>query len=74
MEYIARRIENLMVPFELRVAFSRERFSQLLMMEGKPPAAALRLGHEDVAGIRAGLLSQAEARARSSRPAVDHDR
>ena len=74
LEYVARRIENLMVPFELRVAFSRERFSQLLMMEGKPPAAALRLDHEDVVGIRAGLLNRAEARARSSRPAVHHDR
>jgi hypothetical protein len=41
-------IEKLMEPFELRAAFSRERFSKLLLMEGKPPAAAIRLEHHDV--------------------------
>ncbi len=50
--YIAGRLEKLIAPFELRTAFSRQRFSQLLLMEGLPPAAALRLGHEDVAAIR----------------------
>ena len=50
--YIAQRLERLIAPFELRTAFSRQRFTQLLMMEGEPPAAALRLSHEDVAEIR----------------------
>jgi type IV secretion system protein VirD4 len=53
LDYIVRRLDSLAAPFELRTAFSRERFSQLLMMEGEPPAAALRLEHEDVAAIRA---------------------
>ncbi len=43
---------NLIAPFELRTAFSRQRFSQLLMFEGEPPAAAIRLEHQDVAAIR----------------------
>jgi type IV secretion system protein VirD4 len=50
--YISGRLENLMKPFELRSTFSRERFSQLLMFEGKRPAAAIRLEHQDVAAIR----------------------
>lgn len=49
--YIARRLARLIEPFELRTAFSRGRFTQLLMMEGEPPAAALRLEHEDVTAI-----------------------
>ena len=53
LDYIARRLERLVAPFELRTAFSRQRFSQLLMIEGEPPAAAIRLEHEDVAAIRA---------------------
>ena len=53
LDYIARRLERLVAPFELRTAFSRQRFSQLLMIEGEPPAAAIRLEHEDVAEIRA---------------------
>ena len=53
LDYIAKRLENLIVPFELRLAFSRQRFSQLLMFEGEHPAAALRLDHDDVAAIRA---------------------
>jgi len=36
----------------LRTVFARDRFSQLLMFEGRRPAAATRLGHEDVVGIR----------------------
>jgi type IV secretion system protein VirD4 len=59
--YIARRLENLIEPFELRTAFSRKRFTQLLMMEGEPPAAALRLEHEDVVAIREGALRRARA-------------
>jgi type IV secretion system protein VirD4 len=50
--YIARRVARLIEPFELRTAFARRRFTQLLMMEGEPPAAAMRLEHEDVAAIR----------------------
>jgi hypothetical protein len=46
-------------PFELRTAFSRQRFTQLLMFEGKPPAAAVRLEHEDVVAIRAMVMQQA---------------
>jgi hypothetical protein len=55
LEYLSDRLANLIAPFELRTAFSRQRFSQLLLMEGLPPAAALRLSHEDVAAIKARL-------------------
>jgi type IV secretion system protein VirD4 len=50
--YISKRLERLIAPFEIRTAFSRQSMSQLLMMEGRPPAAAMRLGHDDVAAIR----------------------
>jgi hypothetical protein len=53
LEYVAHRLGKLIEPFELRTAFSRERFSQLLLMEGLPAAAALRLEHGDVEMIRA---------------------
>lgn len=59
LDYIARRLENLAMPFELRTAFSRQRFSQLLMMEGERPAAAIRLEHEDVDAIRKHVLEKA---------------
>jgi len=59
LEYITHRLDNLIRPFELRTAFSRQRFSQLLMIEGERPAAAIRLEHEDVAAIRAHILRQA---------------
>jgi type IV secretion system protein VirD4 len=59
LRYAAGRMGRLIAPFEIRTAFSRERFSQLLLMEGLPPAAALRLDHDDVAAIKAGLLTQA---------------
>ena len=52
LRYAAGRMEKLIAPFELRTAFARERFSQLLLLEGKPPAAALRLEHADVEMIR----------------------
>jgi type IV secretion system protein VirD4 len=52
LRYAAGRLEKLIAPFELRTAFSRQRFSQLLLMEGLPAAAALRLEHHDVAMIR----------------------
>jgi type IV secretion system protein VirD4 len=56
LDYIARRLERIVAPFELRTAFSRQRFSQLLMIEGEPPAAAMRLEHEDVAAIRTQIV------------------
>ena len=56
-----RRLERLMEPFELRTAFARQRFTQLLMMEGEPPAAAIRLEHEDVAEIRRRVVARANA-------------
>jgi len=52
LDYIVRRLDKLIAPFELRTAFSRQRFSQLLMFEGEAPAAAMRLEHEDVSLIR----------------------
>jgi type IV secretion system protein VirD4 len=52
LNYIAQRLEGLIQPFELRTAFSRGRFTQMLMMEGEPPAAAVRLEHDDVQAIR----------------------
>jgi len=61
LDYISRRLERLVEPFELRTAFSRQRFTQLLMFEGEPPAAAVRLEHDDVRTIRT-LVAQ---RARS---------
>jgi type IV secretion system protein VirD4 len=58
LNYIRERLENLVVPFEARTAFSRERHSQLLMIEGERPAAAMRLEHVDVAAIRASILQR----------------
>jgi type IV secretion system protein VirD4 len=52
LDYIARRLEGLIHPFELRRAFSRNSQAQVLMMEGEAPAAAIRLEHSDVAAIR----------------------
>jgi type IV secretion system protein VirD4 len=60
LNYISRRLERLVEPFELRTAFSRDRFTQLLMMEGQPPAAAVRLEHEDVMAIRESALRRAQ--------------
>jgi type IV secretion system protein VirD4 len=59
LTYIARRLEHLIEPFELRTAFSRRHFTQLLMMEGEPPAAAIRLEHEDVTAIRDSVARRA---------------
>ena len=56
LRYAAGRMEKLIAPFELRTAFSRQRFSQLLLMEGEAPAAALRLDHADVTAIRRNLM------------------
>jgi type IV secretion system protein VirD4 len=61
LDYLARRLERLMVPFELRTAFSRQGYSQLLLIEGEPPAAAIRLEHEDVAAIRAQAVQWSRA-------------
>jgi type IV secretion system protein VirD4 len=51
LRYAAGRLEKLIAPFERRTAFSRERYSQLLLMQGLPPAAIMRLDHADVAAI-----------------------
>jgi type IV secretion system protein VirD4 len=67
LDYIARRLERLIAPFELRTAFSRQRFTQLLMIEGEPPAAAIRLEHQDVAQIRAEMLRLANNMPRQQR-------
>jgi type IV secretion system protein VirD4 len=64
LDYLARRLERLIVPFELRAAFSRQRFSQLLLIEGEPPAAAIRLEHQDVGAIRQWAIQQARQRLR----------
>jgi hypothetical protein len=61
LRHTAGRLEKLIAPFELRTAFSRQRFSQVLLMEGLPPAAALRLEHSDVEMIR--LRAQAASQA-----------
>jgi len=53
---ISRRLAGLIEPFELRRAFARDRFTQLLLMEGEPPAAAIRLEHQDVDSIRASAM------------------
>jgi len=58
LQYVTRRLENLVAPFEARMAFSRQRHSQLLMIEGERPAAAMRLEHDDVAAIRAGIIQK----------------
>jgi type IV secretion system protein VirD4 len=60
LDYIARRLEQLVKPFEIRTAFARDSFSQLLMFEGKRPAAAIRPEHEDVAAIRDWVVRHAE--------------
>jgi type IV secretion system protein VirD4 len=57
LSYISRRLGTLAAPFELRTAFARQNFSQILMFEGEPPAAAMRLGHEEVAGMHAHLIA-----------------
>jgi hypothetical protein len=58
LDYIARRLERLVAPFELRTAFSPQRISQLLMIEGEAPAAAIRLEHENVVAIRARIAER----------------
>jgi type IV secretion system protein VirD4 len=62
LDYIQRRTAGLIQPFELRTALSRNGHGQLLMLEGQPPVAALRLEHSDVDAIREGVLRHARAR------------
>jgi type IV secretion system protein VirD4 len=69
LDYVSRRLGKLAAPFELRSAFSRQRFSQILLMEGKPPAAAMRLEHDDVAAIRARV--EQNARQAAARRLID---
>jgi type IV secretion system protein VirD4 len=64
LAYIAQRLEHLSEPFELRTAFSRERYSQLLMFEGKRPAAAIRLEHNDVTAIRNRIIRHVQGNTR----------
>lgn len=59
LDYIAQRTERLIVPFELRSAFARDSFAQMLMVDGVPPIAAVRLGHDDVERVRASVLARA---------------
>lgn len=61
LHYASARMGKLIEPFELRTAFSRQRFSQLLLMEGLPPAAALRLSHDDVARVREAVLARSRS-------------
>jgi type IV secretion system protein VirD4 len=56
LNYIAQRLERLIMPFELRTAFSRRQSSQLLMIEGERPAAAMRLDHVEVDAIHRMVL------------------
>jgi type IV secretion system protein VirD4 len=52
VEYIAKRLDKLMMPFEVAQTFARENNNQLLMFAGKQPAAAMRLSHDDVAEVK----------------------
>jgi len=61
LDYISRRLEGLVQPFELRTAFSRQGSAQILMMEGEAPAAVIRLEHDDVAATRARVMREALA-------------
>jgi type IV secretion system protein VirD4 len=54
LDFAAKRLGKLIEPFETRQVFSRQRNSQLLLMEGQPAAAAMRLDHGDVDLIRRG--------------------
>ena len=67
LRYLASQLGKLMESFEMRQAFSRRKGSQLLMMEGEPPAAAMRLDHDDVALIRTYGARAIERRAISLR-------
>jgi type IV secretion system protein VirD4 len=51
-DYAARRLGKLIAPWELETAFAREHLSQVLLMKGQAPAAAMRLAHGDVELIR----------------------
>jgi type IV secretion system protein VirD4 len=53
LQYASARVGKLMEPWEMRLAFSRKKNTQLRLMEGEPPAAATRLKHTDVDLIRA---------------------
>jgi hypothetical protein len=67
LDYVARRLERLAEPFELRTAFSRRGHAQLLLMEGKAPAAAVRLEHGDVEAIRNHMVRWSQRTSRQSR-------
>lgn len=63
LSYLSNRLERLIMPFELRTALSRSNFSQLLLIEGEPPAAAVRLEHYEVEQLRENILRRARMRA-----------
>ncbi|WP_441234506.1 type IV secretory system conjugative DNA transfer family protein [Bradyrhizobium sp. 930_D9_N1_4] len=52
VDWASRRLGKLIMSFEAEMAFAREHRGQLLLMKGLPPAPAMRLSHDDVAGIR----------------------
>ena len=58
LDYLSNRMEGLIRPFELRTAFSRDSFAQLLLFEGLSPMAALRLKHEHVEAIRQRVMTR----------------
>jgi type IV secretion system protein VirD4 len=52
LEYVTKRLGKLITPWELELAFAREHEGQVLLKKGLPPAAAMRLSHDDVERIR----------------------
>jgi type IV secretion system protein VirD4 len=52
IDYISRRLGKLVAPWEIETGYAREHQSQLLLMKGQAPAAALRLSHQEVEQIR----------------------
>ena len=57
LDYLSLRTHRLIHPFEMRTAFSRENFAQMLLIDGLPPVAATRLEHAEVAAIRQAVLT-----------------
>jgi hypothetical protein len=64
LDYLSGRLGKLLAPFEVGAVFSRGHGRQILMMEGEPPAAALRLEHPEVQGLRNELERYVETNAR----------
>jgi type IV secretion system protein VirD4 len=66
LDYMTARMENLIRPFELRTAFSRNENGQVLMFEGEQPLAAVRLTHAEVDYIRQCAIKEAASRKRQT--------